>query len=456
MKQEFATHEPVRREGHTSVDMLLLLRARFPDVLTNEWMNWEPGGQYRAAHALGMMIGLNTDKKGTIDDYWSWERWGWPDYPDVRCWDGSYRQPGYHWTGLVEISGQKGENFKLVSYINSSGYLGYEYFVSTRDLEVLHTFITAVIEATTEKEEGILVQVWGDDDFYLPTVTNEHLLLPEGMKVDIETQVDAFFGQKELYKKLNIRYRRGFLLVGSPGNGKTMMIRHLIRKCSLAYGADAHILNVNRRVSEVDITGIIREASENPDAPGLVILEDMDSLTRESQLTRAGLLGVMDGVEPREGILIIGTTNNPEDIDPALVHRPSRFDRVWHFKLPELEMRRSYIDWAMPHIKESTRTKVAKKTKDWSFAYLNELRTTAFILAIHDHREEPTEQDVIDALKLLESQFKTAETGAVEEKERGKVGFESDNEEPSDEYPPIAQPRSRNKKAGFGARGPRR
>jgi ATP-dependent 26S proteasome regulatory subunit len=153
------------------------------------------------------------------------------------------------------------------------------------------------------------------------------------------------------------------------------------------------------------------------------VLDDLDSLTKECQLTRAGLLSQLDGIRSPEGMLVIGTTNNPGDIDPALVHRPSRFDRVWHFNLPDAGMRSEYLRHTMDGLGPELRDELVRRTQGWSFAYLNELRISTAMFAIREGRPAGDESCVRDALDLLSSQFKSGRKGHVEPILGQSVGF---------------------------------
>jgi SpoVK/Ycf46/Vps4 family AAA+-type ATPase len=182
------------------------------------------------------------------------------------------------------------------------------------------------------------------------------------------------------------------------------MVRHLVRQCHRRHHVPALLLRIYRHTDDTDLALLFRDAEHH--APCLVILEDLDSLTRECRVSRAHLLDELDGVDSKEGLLVIGTTNNPEDIDPALVHRPSRFDRVWHFELPDRAMRQRYLEWAFPEPTVDTPT-LAAQSSGWSYAYLNELRTTAAILAMSRNAAGPTAEDVRAALARLLSQFES-------------------------------------------------
>jgi len=141
-------------------------------------------------------------------------------------------------------------------------------------------------------------------------------------------------------------------------------------------------------------------------------LEDLDSLTRESRITRSALLQELDGLTSKEGMLIIGTTTNPDEIDPALTHRPSRFDRVWHFPIPSTQLRLEYLTGELNGLSPDVVQEITRLTAGWSFAYLKELRTTASILAMEDQCTEGTEEDAED--KLPGSAVPCATLGAQE------------------------------------------
>jgi SpoVK/Ycf46/Vps4 family AAA+-type ATPase len=137
------------------------------------------------------------------------------------------------------------------------------------------------------------------------------------------------------------------------------------------------------------------------------------------------LLNELDGLSSKSGILVIGTTNHPEQIDSALVHRPSRFDRVWHFPLPDLKMRLNYLKGAFPDINQSVVQIIAEETDDWSFAYLNELRTTAAILCMGRQNDCLHEQDVENAHDLLAAQFEAGRKNHIISEGLPSLGFKA-------------------------------
>jgi transitional endoplasmic reticulum ATPase len=119
-------------------------------------------------------------------------------------------------------------------------------------------------------------------------------------------------------------------------------------------------------------------------APCLLIFEDLDSLVKDE--TRSYFLNEVDGLESNDGILMIGSTNHLDSLDAAISKRPSRFDRKYHFKIPNEDERAAYCqfwrrklaDNPMVDFNEDLCPIIAKLSDGFSFAYLKEL----FVIAL--------------------------------------------------------------------------
>jgi ATP-dependent 26S proteasome regulatory subunit len=111
------------------------------------------------------------------------------------------------------------------------------------------------------------------------------------------------------------------------------------------------------------------------------VLEDLDSLVDGQN--RSFFLNELDGFASNAGIVTLATTNHPERLDPAIVDRPSRFDRKYHFELPGPEERRAYVCWWNSVLKSALRlsdetvARVVERTEEFSFAYVKELFLSA-------------------------------------------------------------------------------
>jgi hypothetical protein len=416
--REFSMHAPVPRRGLTSVEAAEFLGREFPEVPV--WTCWHSAGM-SYAHALQQFVGAGHRQEGEVAGY-HWRRMK-TAYPETVYFFGrsNPRELADAWIGVLEVQGSGGERFLLFSYLNSSGEIGTSMFASTTDLRLLERFGLQVAASLARQEDRVPVTVMGGRDFSLPPGDEGPLFLPGALIQDIEAQLHSFFEDKGLFSRLRLRRRRGLLFVGQPGNGKTLMVRHLVRLAHRAHGAAVYGLAIGKHIDEDDLDTLFTTAGDR--GPSVVVLEDLDSLLRESSVTRAGLLSLLDGVDPREGVMVLATTNNPEEIDPAFAQRPSRFDRVWRFDPPDLALRRRYLDWAFGELPEEVRVRLAESSGGFSFAFLNELRVSAAILALRSGREEVVEQDALDALDLLTVQFKAGKKGYEAASEEGMAGF---------------------------------
>ena len=416
---EFSWYGPNPRRGFTSIEARQYLDSQFPCITT--WTLWLP----KHTDSFKSIVQTADQQSGVIGS-WRWERVENP-YPFnfyYNMLDGIGGSEN-NWTGLLKFTGPEQISFLIFSFFGSAGYVGGMYLVSTSDLVLLESFEKDINDCLSDENTYgmIRIDVVNGRDIYLAPESDERIFLPASMITDIERQVMSFFQDPKAYAKFNIAYRRGLLFVGTPGGGKTMMIRHLIRQCHSSCKTHFLSINIKRTTNEDEISAFFERASRK--APCMVILEDLDSLTKESSVSRSALLNQLDWLKPRKGLLVIGTTNNPVEIDPALIHRPSRFDRVWIFEMPDKKLRREYLEHSLPGADPRLIIDIAEKTPDWSFAYLNELRTTASILAIQEGSESINEKHIEQAFVFMTAQFKSNKNGHTGKGKQASLGFEA-------------------------------
>ncbi len=154
----------------------------------------------------------------------------------------------------------------------------------------------------------------------------------------------------ELFERLGIEPPRGVLLYGSPGTGKTLLAK------AVANESDAHFIYISGPElvskfvgeSEEKLREIFNEAKEK--APTIIFMDEIDAIApkREEATNEverrmvSQLLTLMDGMGSRGQVIVIGATNRPNAIDPAL-RRPGRFDREIEIGVPDRNARKEIL-----------------------------------------------------------------------------------------------------------------
>ena len=174
-----------------------------------------------------------------------------------------------------------------------------------------------------------------------PFKTDELYQLPSYEIQDILKDIQNFWDRRDKYREYNFVHKRGILMYGEPGCGKSGIIQ-LISKQLIEN--DGIILNVKDSEDvEYFIDFIATFRKIEPNRPLIVLLEDIDSIAGDSNHQTSKLLNILDGVKQIEDVVYIATTNYPEKLQERITNRPSRFDRRYKVELPNEEIRRAYI-----------------------------------------------------------------------------------------------------------------
>lgn len=166
----------------------------------------------------------------------------------------------------------------------------------------------------------------------------ESIMLSDDIMTNVIEDTRRFMRSEEWYRSRGIPYRRGFLLHGPPGNGKSSLVSAIAG----IFGMDVYIVPLSSRwMDDTHLAELMRNVPEG----GIILMEDIDCVFDDSRVNRkdsnmtvlekrpnsitlSGLLNVIDGVAAPEGHVLFMTTNNPESVDEALL-RPGRIDRRW-------------------------------------------------------------------------------------------------------------------------------
>ncbi|RLF03199.1 MAG: AAA family ATPase [Thermoprotei archaeon] len=180
----------------------------------------------------------------------------------------------------------------------------------------------------------------------IPRVTYDDIGDLEEAKQKIREMVELPLKHPELFRRLGIEPPKGILLYGPPGCGKTLLAK------AVATESDAYFIAINGPEimskfygeSEQRLREIFEEAKKH--APAIIFIDEIDAIApKREEVTGevekrvvAQLLALMDGLEARGDVIVIGATNRPNALDPAL-RRPGRFDREIEIGVPDKQGR---------------------------------------------------------------------------------------------------------------------
>ena len=241
----------------------------------------------------------------------------------------------------------------------------------------------------------------------------------------IREMIELPIRHPELFNRIGIDPPKGVLLHGPPGTGKTLLAR------AVAYETEAHFITISGPEimskfygqSEQNLRKIFDEAKDK--APSIIFIDELDSIApKRGEVTGeverrvvAQLLSLMDGLEGRGEIIVIGATNRVNDIDPAL-RRPGRFDREIEIGVPDTDGRYEILlihTRGIP-IKESVDLRaIAERTHGFVGADVEALAKEAAMLAIRKilpkiNLDKPIPMEILNDLEITMDDFLDALT----------------------------------------------
>lgn len=201
---------------------------------------------------------------------------------------------------------------------------------------------------------------------------NELIELPDSVTKTIVNEIKGFWSLSEKYAKHRILHKRGILMYGPPGGGKTAAIQLIIADVIKRGGIVVKYGNPFRMARGVRI---LREIE--PKKPIVVVMEDIDSIIEE--WCESEVLNLLDGIDRIDNVVFLSTTNYPEKLGDRVINRPSRFDKRFFVGFPTAEARKVFLTTLAKDTKIDIK-KWVKDTEGFSIAHLKELFTSVVLI----------------------------------------------------------------------------
>ena len=248
-----------------------------------------------------------------------------------------------------------------------------------------------------------------------------------GLKEEVKKvreMIEIPLKRPELFEKLGIAPPKGVLMHGPPGTGKTLLAK------AVASESDAHFIAINGPEimskyvggSEENLREYFEEAEEN--SPSIIFIDELDAIAPKREETNgeverrtvAQLLTLMDGLKSRGQVVVIGATNRPDSLDPAL-RRPGRFDREIEIGVPDAEERKEVLEIHtrnMPLAEDVNLDKISNTTHGFVGADLESLCKEAAMRVVRRilpeiQNDEEIPKEVMEKIVVTGDDFKNAQ-----------------------------------------------
>ena len=302
---------------------------------------------------------------------------------------------------------------------------GMTLFAEALPFAVVQTTPKGIVKVTTDTEIVIKDEAVAEEDVgQSEGITYEDVGGIGQQLLKVREMIELPLKHPELFRRLGIDPPKGVLLHGPPGTGKTMIAK------AVATEVNAHFKSINGPEiiskyygeSEKQLREIFDEAADN--APAIIFIDEIDSICpkREDvsgEVERrvvAQMLTLMDGMQGRDNVVVIGATNRRDALDPAL-RRPGRFDREIEIGVPDREGRSEIMDVhtrQMPIAEDFDISWVLDNTYGFVGADLAALVREAAMRALRrylpeiDLEEETIPPEVLEKMEVCMDDFKEA------------------------------------------------
>ena len=265
----------------------------------------------------------------------------------------------------------------------------------------------------------------------IPDVTFDDMAGQDTAKREV-TELVEFLKHPSQFRQLGAEVPRGVLLMGPPGTGKTLMARALAGEAGVRFYSisGSEFIEVFVGVGASRVRHLFEEAKKN--SPAIIFIDELDSIGRtrgtglggghdEREQTLNQILAEMDGFSGREAVIVLGATNRPDVLDPALL-RPGRFDRHVVLELPDRNDRVAILkvhSRKVPLADDVDLEQISAGTPGFSGADLKNLVNEAAMLAARDKSTQVSMKYFDEARdKLI---MGTVRTLAIQPEERHRL-----------------------------------
>jgi cell division protease FtsH len=266
-------------------------------------------------------------------------------------------------------------------------------------------------------------------------------------------EVVEFLKTPEKFANLGAKIPKGVLLVGPPGTGKTLLARAVAGEAGVTFFSisGAEFVEMFVGVGAARVRDLFAQAKAQ--APCIIFIDELDALGKarsqggimggndEREQTLNQLLVEMDGFDPRMGVIIMGATNRPEILDPALL-RPGRFDRQVLVDRPDLSGRFAILKIHSAGIKlgpDVNLERIARRTPGFVGADLQNLLNESALLAARRDKPAVTMREVDDAVDRIVAGLEK-KNRLINDKERTIVAYHEAGHAIVAERVPTADP----------------
>lgn len=218
----------------------------------------------------------------------------------------------------------------------------------------------------------------------IPVKTEGLLRFPDTNSDRVVSEIQKFWDREAIFEEYKLTYKRGILLYGPPGSGKSCTIQLIMED---VVNREGIVIKFTDPYQFIDGMRILRQIQL--DTPAVVILEDIDSTLE--MYNESEILNILDGVNEVKKVVFLATTNYPEKLGARIVNRPSRFDKRFRIGYPSEQSRRMYFEHLITSgdpkkLKSKVKDlkidldKWVKDTDEMSIAHLKELFVAVVII----------------------------------------------------------------------------